>query len=54
MTDAREIVARLRAMAGPHQPNLCDEAADCIEVLLDKCDHLVREVANWERASSEA
>ncbi len=28
-----DIVERLRAMAGPHQPNVCTEAADEIERL---------------------
>ena len=31
--DAAEIVAKLRAMAGPAKPNLLDEAADLIEQL---------------------
>lgn len=31
--DAAEIVAKLRAMAGPTKPNLLDEAADVIEQL---------------------
>lgn len=52
--DAAAIVARLRAMAGPYKPNACDDAADIIERLIDKCDHLVREVANWQRAANEA
>lgn len=30
---ATDIVERLRAMAGPHQPNVCTEAADEIERL---------------------
>lgn len=31
--DVADIVARLRAMAGPTKPNLLDEAADVIERL---------------------
>lgn len=31
--DVAEIVARLRAMAGPTKPNLLDEAADLLERL---------------------
>jgi hypothetical protein len=40
-----DIVERLRAMAGPHQPNVCTEAADEIERL--RLTDAEREVIEW-------
>lgn len=33
-----DIVARLRWMAGPHKPNALDDAADCIERLVQEME----------------
>ena len=40
-----DIVERLRAMAGPHQPNVCTEAADEIERLRLTAEE--RKVIEW-------
>lgn len=33
---AADIAQRLRAMAGPNKPNLCDQAADLIEQMAEE------------------
>jgi hypothetical protein len=41
-----DIVMRLRAMAGPRQPNTLTEAADLIEQMAEELDHKAAEATH--------
>lgn len=41
-----DIVTRLRAMAGPKQPNTLTDAADLIEQMAEKLDHKAAEATH--------